>query len=321
MQDYRLHTLSDDTFEELVGLLCRSEFGTGVVVFSKGRDGGRDGRFEGTAQRFPSESAPWAGKFIIQAKHTNNPIASCSDGRFSTNKTSVVAEEIPRITALREKGELDNYVLFTNRKLSGGAEATIRNRIIEETCVQNVQLVGLEWINRTVALNFDDVRKVVPQLAQARGPLRFYHQDIARVLKAIRVLVCDSQGTGPSTSFAYTDLDRKNELNNLSDRYFRYMQQSSAPYFVQIEGFLGDPINRELADTYDNIAADFNHRIIVHRGDFAEFDRVFQHIYDSLTEHDSDLQKQSRLVFTLLHYMYWSCDLGERTDDPTNTSS
>ena len=143
MHDYRLHELADERFEELVGVLCRSELGTGTVVFSKGRDGGRDGCFGGIAERFPSTAAPWSGKFIIQAKHTNNPIASCSDGSFHGNKSSVVAEEIPRIKALKEDGEIENYILFTNRKQSGGADARIREYIAAETGVQNVHLVGI----------------------------------------------------------------------------------------------------------------------------------------------------------------------------------
>ncbi|KKM72177.1 hypothetical protein LCGC14_1423110 [marine sediment metagenome] len=321
MQDYRLHTLSDEEFEELVGVLCRSELGTGTVVFSKGPDGGRDGRFEGTAERFPSKTAPWSGKFIIQAKHTTNPVASCSDGEFGTNKASVVAKEIPRIKALKEKDELDNYILFTNRKLSGGADSRIRKRISEESGVKNVQLVGIERLSQMITLNPVDVRKAIPRLAETRGPLRFYRQDIASLLDAIRAVVCAGEGAGKSASFVYIDLDRKNELNGLSDRFFRYMQAVSSPYFGQLEVFLADPMNRELADSYDNITADFNHRVIVHRDDFAAFEAVFQQIHDSLTDQDPDLKRKSRLIFTLLHYMYWACDLGEKTDDPTNTSS
>ena len=321
MRDYRLHTLSAETFEELVGLLCRSELGTGTVVFSKGRDGGRDGRFEGNAQRFPSKTAPWSGKFIIQAKHTNNPIASCSDREFDTNKTSVVAKEIPRIKALKGKDELDNYILFTNRKLSGDADADICKRIKQETGVQNVCVVGIEWLSRMIILHNTEIRKAIPELAEAQRPLRFYRQDIADILDAIKAVAFVDQGKGKSTSFAYIDLDEKNELNGLRDRYFRHMQQESSPYFGQIEEFLKDPINRDLTETYDSIAADFNHRVIVHRDDFAAFDAVFQQIYDSLTEGDPSLEKRSRLIFTLLHYMYWACDLGEKTDDTTNTSS
>ncbi|MCK4660385.1 MAG: restriction endonuclease [Phycisphaerae bacterium] len=321
MRDYRLHDLADEKFEELVGVLCRSELGTGTMVFSKGRDGGRDGRFQGTAERFPSEKAPWSGKFIIQAKHTNNPIASCSDGKFHGNKSSVVAKEIPRIKALKEEGEIDNYILFTNRKQPGDAAQRVCNNIVEETGVENVQLVGIENLSRMITLHWGEVRKVFPELAQAQGPLRFYRQDIAEVLDVIKMALADHKGSAPSTSFSYIDLDRKNELNNLSERYFRHMQAESSPYFGQIQDFLRDPINRDMADAYDNIAAHFNNTVTVNRDDFAKFDMVFQQIHDILIERNPTLEKRSRLIFTLLHYMYWACDLGEKADDKTNTSS
>ena len=36
------------------------------------------------ANNFPSNASPWKGKFIIQAKHTTNMLASCSDSEFNT---------------------------------------------------------------------------------------------------------------------------------------------------------------------------------------------------------------------------------------------
>ena len=91
--DYRLELLSDSTFENLVNRVCQEILGTGVISFSSGKDGGRDGKFTGTANKFPSEKSSWKGKFIIQAKHTENPIASCSDNDFNT----IIDKEIKKI--------------------------------------------------------------------------------------------------------------------------------------------------------------------------------------------------------------------------------
>ncbi len=79
MKDYLLHTLSAGTFEELVVKLCHEILGFGTISFGSGPDRGRDAFFEGTAQRFPSEADPWAGKFVIQAKHTERADASSLD--------------------------------------------------------------------------------------------------------------------------------------------------------------------------------------------------------------------------------------------------
>ncbi|MCP4657140.1 MAG: restriction endonuclease, partial [bacterium] len=70
MRDFLLHTLSSEDFEGLVVQICHRILGTGTFRFSSGPDGGRDGRFEGTASSFPSPAEPWSGGFVIQAKHT-----------------------------------------------------------------------------------------------------------------------------------------------------------------------------------------------------------------------------------------------------------
>ena len=41
---YPLHNMNDDDFEKLSALICEKILGTGTIVFSKGKDGGRDER-------------------------------------------------------------------------------------------------------------------------------------------------------------------------------------------------------------------------------------------------------------------------------------
>jgi hypothetical protein len=319
MRDFRLYELPDSTFEELVGVVCRCELGTGVVTFASGKDGGRDGRFVGTAQRYPSETNQWTGKFIIQSKHCQSPIGSCADPDFLENKSSVISKEIPRIKGLILAGELENYLMFTNRKLTGGADANIRARITSECGIENVGLVGVEILSRMISLNFRDVVTIVPQLQSALGPLRFHSQDLARVISAIQNSGVQGMQSDPAP--VYISLDEKNELNKLSQRYFQWLQAESAPYFEQIQAFLRDPRNKTYTAKYLNIVTDFNHRIIVNRDQFESFDRVFSTIYDSVLEHEPDLRNNSRLVLTVLHYMYWACDLGEKVRASTNSAS
>ncbi len=109
---YPLHNLVDKEFETLVALICEEILGTGTIVFSDGKDGGRDAKFTGTANRFPSEADPWNGKFIIQAKHTTKPEASCSDRSFNT----ILKKELPRLRKLKEDGKVDCYLLVYQQK-------------------------------------------------------------------------------------------------------------------------------------------------------------------------------------------------------------
>ncbi|MFD1156430.1 hypothetical protein [Roseovarius aestuarii] len=76
------YDLSDDQFEQVLMALGQRLFGVGLVGFAKGKDGGKDSKFHGTAERYPSSASPWTGSTIIQAKHTNGINASFSDKDF-----------------------------------------------------------------------------------------------------------------------------------------------------------------------------------------------------------------------------------------------
>ncbi len=143
--NYRLECISEDDFEKLVNMVCHEILGCGVIEFTKGKDGGRDGKFTGVANKFPSVREPWKGKFIIQAKHTDNPIASCSDNDF---QRKIDNDETPKLLKLKENNELDNYILFTNRKLSGIKGTRLVQKIKKEVGIDNVEIIGKEVLNR-----------------------------------------------------------------------------------------------------------------------------------------------------------------------------
>jgi len=109
---YAYEDLGDWQFENLIVLLCQRLLGISVQGFSRGPDGGRDAKFVGTAELFPSKAAPWIGTTIIQAKHTNGYNRSFSETDFfsKTATNTVLGKEIPRIKKLRETQELDNYL-------------------------------------------------------------------------------------------------------------------------------------------------------------------------------------------------------------------
>jgi len=128
------HDLSEMDFERIVVAICAEILGSGVVPFCSGPDGSRDARFEGTAADLPHSVDPYRGKFIAQAKHSENPVAKYSDTDFSGRaQSSVLTKEIPGIKRLVVIGELDYYLLFSNRRMSGVAEGPIRLRITAET--------------------------------------------------------------------------------------------------------------------------------------------------------------------------------------------
>lgn len=129
MPRFPLHDLADTEFEQLVVLICGELMGIGITSFASGPDGGKDAKFEGTATAFPSTTAPASGKFIVQAKHSTSPVASCSDYDF---ETTLIGHEISKIQRMFQEGSLTHYLIFTNRRKTGGAEDRLSRK---STCM------------------------------------------------------------------------------------------------------------------------------------------------------------------------------------------
>lgn len=303
---YPLYYQNENDFENLVTLICKKILGEGVIPFAKGRDGGKDGRFTGTANSFPSENDPWKGKFIIQAKHTEKIQASCSDSDFN----KIVEEEIDKINNLKSKGEIDYYLLFTNRKLTGGADSKIVKRIIDETGIEN-NIIAEEKIQQYL-IQFPDVVKMAG-LNKLLMPLEFDDSDIRDVVLAIKDVLKSKSLSCPITDFSKIELTRKNELNNLSENYFSDAIQSEFADFSRIDSFLSDPINEEVKEGYEDAISDLNAKITIHRDKYGGFEEIIDDVYDKVIRQSGDsLKGNKRLVRTLLHYMYCKCDIGKK---------
>ena len=141
-RDYRLYELTYQNFEELCSKICIRVLGEGFVNFAQGKDGGRDGKFEGRTNALPSENDPYEGKFIIQVKHTITPHRSCSDSEFKT----IIKKEIPKIQKLNTNGELNHYFLLTNRKLTGEGEAKIQKCLKKMFLKYHLSLFGAKSV-------------------------------------------------------------------------------------------------------------------------------------------------------------------------------
>lgn len=313
MPRFPIHQLHDTEFENLVTLICHHILGAGVTSFAPGPDGGKDAKFEGTAVSFPSTAAPASGKFIIQAKHTSNPVASCSDYDFETK--IIGKEEIPKIKHQFDEGQLTHYLIFTNRRKTGGAEDRIPDRIKTETGVQHVWLRGLEDIERDL-LYYPDIVKL-SGLGKLRSSIQFVPDDIRDVIVAFHkhrgviATAFDSQYDFRD----YPGLPRKNEINGLTDTYFNeYILADSEPRFPEIRRFLQNPRNWEFAEQYHATANELKGQIITHREQFITFDEALEHVYQLMHERSSELQSAPRRILTkvFIHYMYVNCDIGEK---------
>lgn len=298
---YPLENLTDTEFENLVALICSEILGIGTVIFTDGKDGGRDAKFYGKANNFPSKSSPWDGKIVIQAKHTDKINASCSDSPFQTILKNSV---IPAINKLKTDKKIEYYLLFTNRKLSGIQDAKIEDIFEEKTEIEN-RLIGLETIELWLK-QYPSISKAL-NLNKLLLPLSFDENDLKEIINSFSKI---DKIKGDLPKIPKRDIEKKNELNNLSKEYFSNVIKKNLIYLDQIRDFLMDPINWEYLNKYENTIDDINEEIIVHRGEFDKFDLIFNYLYKFIIENNPELKSNRSLVRLFLHYMYYNCDIG-----------
>lgn len=310
-RDYFLYMLSDDEFEALAVHIATYLLGDGVAPFAPGKDGGRDGKFHGTAERFPSTLSPLMGHVVLQAKHANAPDKSCSDKDFR----HLIKMEHPKIERLIKSSICDHYIVFTNRKCSGGADEKLIAEL-RALGLSSAHILGTEYLHKLLEQR-TDLEKHLPN-RKDEIPFRFDPDEFIEVIQAFHdyTSAADSDALSGAYDFESIKIKDKNSINGLTQGYFdQVIKSDSVPYFRQIEKFLENPRNRLFADLYADAAAELKQKIILHRLRFPSFDHVFGFLYDEIQSKRESLKGKRRLVSILLHYMYFHCDIGSKTPE------
>ncbi|MBP9700253.1 hypothetical protein KBD71_03135 [Candidatus Woesebacteria bacterium] len=306
---YPLYQLDDGSFEDLVTSICEEVLGMGTVNFSAGKDGGRDGKFVGVAEKFPSAVSPWSGITIIQAKHTSNPVAKCSDSEFQ----SILSKSIlPALAELKTDGQVNNYLLFTNRRLSGLSEPKITDIISTDIDVEN-RVLGVEKIQSILAGHPSIVKK--HELDKFLLPFVLYPADIRDIILAVHQNSIPIQKTiqDLQQEFIKPDIEDKNNINKLGEDYFNWMKQDSISYFQQIKDFLSDPKNQDFKDMYDNAVSDIQSKVLISQDNYDSFELILSGVQDVIVGKETEgLRPHRKKVRLLLHYMYFNCDIGKK---------
>jgi hypothetical protein len=316
---YAYEDLSEDQFEQLVVLLCRRLLGMGVQGFAKGVDGGRDAKFVGVAEVLPSRAAPWNGTVIVQAKHTNGYNRSFSEGDFFSSKSenTVIGKEVTRIKKLRDGRQLDHYMLFANRRLTGNTESDIRAHIAK-TCglpEGSIMLCGLELLESWLK-EFPDVPGKA-SLDPVDSPLLLSPDDLSEVVQALARHMDGAVAALDAPPTPRTLYETKNAINNMSAEYANALRKRYLKETAQVKTFLAAPENQELLGLYESVVDEFQFKIISKRKDYQSFDEVMEYLLDLLFKRDPLLSANKRLTRIMLFYMYWNCDIGVSDDAPT----
>lgn len=316
---YAYEDLSPDQFEILTVFLCQRLLGTSVQGFAKGPDGGRDAKFVGTAELFPSTSAPWTGTVIIQAKHTNGYNKNFSEPDFFTasGTNNIITKEIPRIKKLREEKNLDHYMLFANRRLAGNAENDIGTHISKQCDIprSSIYLCGLEKLEVWLK-TFPDVPRLA-NIDPIDAPLIVGPDELAEVVQGLakhKEAVQDVFDHPPTPRVPYGE---KNRFNNMSEEYAKNLLKRYLKETAQIQQFLAMPENDALLHLYGTVIDEFQLKITAKRKDYQTFDNVMEYLVDLLFNRDVILSRNKRLTRAILFYMYWICDIGKIADATT----
>lgn len=299
---YPLENLTDTKFEDLVALICDQILGMGTIVFSLGKDGGKDAKFYGKANNYPSKTEPWNGKIIIQAKHTQRNGASCSDSDF---KRILKEEVIPVITKLIKNNEIDFYLLFTNRKLSGIEDKKIED-IFGKTNIEN-RLIGLERIQLWLK-EYSNIVKIL-NLNRLLLPLDFNEKDLKKIILSFSKISLKKSNLSEIPQSR--NIEKKNDINKLSKDYFNNVIKKNLTYFRQVKEFLENPINENYLNKYQNTIDDINVEIIIYRDDYDKFEELINYLYKRILSNAPDLDNKRSLIRLFLHYMYYNCDIGK----------
>ncbi len=310
---YPFEDLDDTQFERVVVQCMRKLFGAGVQSFSTGPDGGRDALFRGTAERFPSKAAPWSGTTVGQAKHTLGTNRHFSEASFSgPSESAVLSEEVPRIKKLVEAQQLDNYILFSNRRLGGVVGPGLTTRLAEEGGIPEAQvfLAGTEFLDELLR-EFPEIVELA-KIDPVDGPLLVSSADIAELILAIGDELESADSVAEPVD--RVSFEQKNAINVMSPEFAEQLSKRYLGRTKQIEDFLADPANAEHLERYEAAVEDFQLKIVAKRKDHQTFDEVFNHLVEVLVLRDGVCASNRSMVRAMLFYMYWHCDIGLSSD-------
>lgn len=317
---HQYHDIHDSDFEKLAVLICSEILGEGVQGFSKGADGGKDGKFLGTANSYPSKTSPWQGTTIIQAKHTTGINKHFLEPDFysESSKSCIINEEIEKIIKLINNKELDNYMLFSNRKLTGGAEPILKKYISEKTGLQqnNIAILGIDDLDKWLA-RFSFIVNMVNLTPLTISPI-IRPDQLAEVIEHFSKSFNATVKGRDFTPVERTSYEKKNALNNISNNLVLFFNRNYMSYAHQVAAFLDDPQNSVLNDLYYDAVDEFQLRFIIPKQQTIRnllFDQIFNELVDLLLSRDYILSTNIKLTRIMVFYMYWHCDIGKSNDD------
>jgi hypothetical protein len=296
-------------FEEMVRFLGLRLFGASLTAFKAGRDKGRDARFDGIPQQWPSDQGQEHGQYVLQSKHTSKEAACCSDSDFKKDLKS----EKGKVKLLIASNELSHYVVFTNRAKSASDDETFRKDFSKLKGLKNAWLIGREHLN--ILLNeHPDIWARYEE--DVRNPVRFNRDDLLQIIQDFAEFIKQGEPEPRRESLKHLKLEEKNKLNGITDMYFSDLMRHSMPQFEQIRIFLENPRNETALSLYRDTADDLRGRLraMLTQNSIQKLEEGFDQVREQFVASDQNLRTKRRFVRIFLDYMYSNCDIGQNVD-------
>lgn len=307
---YNYSELSPNQFEDLTIHLCYELLGMATQTFSEGPDGGRDSRFSGVAECYPSSRKPWSGLTIIQAKHTSSYNSKFRDSSFFGADSATIGKEVSKIKKLILEDGMKNYLIVANRKLSAATNEDILNYLSDKTGLdkENIGLIGIE----TMESYFKKYSTIPEQvgLNPFDMPINIEPDDLAEVITAINKALPYIKQKNIIPNLKRTDFNGKNKINNLSADYANIIKCKMTDFY-EIEEFLAMPENQAEQEMYMDSSDEIHAKICAYKTNEHTFDNVLEVIIDLIIKRDNDCKSHKRLTRVMIYYMYYRCDIGE----------
>ncbi|WP_206030254.1 ABC-three component system protein, partial [Roseomonas sp. AR75] len=258
-----------------------------------------------------SGGVPLVGHVVLQAKHVNTPDKSCSDSDFAR----LIKKEHPKIKRLIKEGICDHYIVFTNRKCTGGADEKLTKEL-RALGLKSAHILGTEYMHKLLEQQVPLQRHLPTR--QDVSPFRFDPSELIEVIHAFHEYTNTGSEAAFSSAYDFESIKikDKNAINGLTAGYFeQVIKADSIPHFPKIWDFLANPRNRMFADLYADAAGELKEKILLYRSRFPSFDHVFGFLYEEIQAQRESLRGRRRLVSVLLHYMYFHCDIGSKSTE------
>jgi hypothetical protein len=140
-------------FQQLCVSIASEVWGQVVQGYFDSHDGGRDGAFHGSWAPIAGES--FEGSFTAQCKFSSQA--------NKTLKFSDLRDELSKATRLAARGLADNYILFTNARLTGVSDEKIRAAFEAVPGIKHFAAYGVDRISQFIRES-PRLRMLVPRV-------------------------------------------------------------------------------------------------------------------------------------------------------------